>query len=62
MAFDKLGFNPKITSQVYPDFTWSYVSHVPALIGTLLVAGTALRVVTQKLDKKKNDTGEGDAS
>jgi len=60
--FDKLGFNPKITNQVYPDFTWDYVSHVPALIGTLLVAGTALRVVTQKLDKKKNEADKGDAS
>lgn len=60
--FDKLGFNPKITNQVYPDFTWNYVSHVPALIGTLLVAGTALRVVTQKLDKKKNEAEQGDAS
>ena len=62
VEFDKLGFNPKITSDVYPDYTWSYVSHVPALIGTLLVAGTALRVVTQKLEKKKTGPGEGDAS
>lgn len=60
--FDKLGFNPKITNQVYPDYTWSYVSHVPILIGTLLVAGTVTRVVTQKLEKKKNDAGEGDAA
>ncbi len=62
VEFDKLGFNPKITNQVYPDFTWGYVSHVPALIGTLLVAGTVTRLVTQKLDKKKNETGKGDAS
>lgn len=60
VSFDKLGFNPKVTNQVYPEFTWSYVSHVPALIGTLLVAGTALRVVTQKIEKKKN-AGTGDA-
>ena len=60
VEFDKLGFNPKITNKVYPDFTWDYVSHVPALIGTLLVAGTTLRVVTQKLDKKKNEAGNGD--
>ena len=51
--FDKLGFNPRITNQVYPDFTWDYVSHVPALIGTILVAGTVTRLVTQKLDKDK---------
>lgn len=59
VEFDKLGFNPKITNSVYPDYTWEYVSHVPALIGTLLVAGTALRVVTQKLDKKKTNTDDG---
>ena len=62
VGFDKLGFNPRITNQVYPDYTWSYVSHVPALIGTLLVAGTVTRLVTQKLEKKKNETGQGDAS
>ena len=60
--FNKLGFNPHITNQVYPDFTWSYVSHVPVLIGTLLVAGTVTRMVTQKLDKNKNDAGKGDAA
>ncbi len=49
--FDKLGFNPKITDDAYPGYTWDYVSHVPALIGTLLVAGTALRFVTQRMDK-----------
>jgi Fe-S-cluster-containing dehydrogenase component len=62
VEFDKLGFNPKITNQIYPDFTWDYVSHVPALIGTLLVAGTVTRIVTQKLEKKKHDVGKGDAS
>ena len=60
VEFDKLGFNPKITNQVYPDFTWDYVSHVPALIGTLLVAGTTLRVVTQKIEKSKKEAGKGD--
>ena len=57
--FDKLGFNPKITNQVYPDFTWDYVSHVPALIGTLLVAGTVTRLVTQRIEKNKtNEKGD----
>ena len=60
--FDKLGFNPKITNQVYPDFTWDYVSHVPALIATLLITGTVTRIATQKLEKKKQDAGKGDAS
>lgn len=59
--FDKLGFNPRITNQVYPDFTWDYVSHVPALIGTLLVAGTVTRLVTQKMDKKKHEAGKGES-
>ncbi|NLX18424.1 MAG: hydrogenase 2 operon protein HybA [Desulfobulbus sp.] len=60
VSFDKLGFNPRITDQVYPDFTWDYVSHVPALIGALLVAGTVSRVVTQRLDKGKGDTDKAD--
>ena len=60
--FDKLGFNPKITNQVYPDFTWDYVSHVPALIATLLITGTVTRIATQKMEKKKNDAEKGDAS
>ncbi|WP_051309609.1 hydrogenase 2 operon protein HybA [Desulfogranum japonicum] len=54
VEFDKLGFNPRITNQIYPEYTWSYVSHVPQLIGALLVAGTACRIVTQKLDKEKD--------
>ena len=62
VKFDKLGFNPHITNQVYPDFTWSYVSHVPILIGSLLVAGTVTRLVTQKLEQKKNNAGKGDVS
>lgn len=55
VEFDKLGFNPRVTDQVYPEFTWDYVSHVPQLIGTLLVAGTVTRLVTQRLDKSKQD-------
>lgn len=55
VEFDKLGFNPRITNEVYPAFTWDYVSHVPQLIGTLLVAGTVSRLVTQKLDKNKGE-------
>jgi Fe-S-cluster-containing dehydrogenase component len=60
--FEKLGFNPRITNQVYPDFTWDYVSHVPALIATLLITGTVTRIATQKLGKKKNDAEKGDAA
>nr|WP_320010363.1 hydrogenase 2 operon protein HybA [uncultured Desulfobulbus sp.] len=60
--FDKLGFNPRITNQVYPDFTWDYVSHVPALIATLLITGTVTRIATQKMEKKKNETDKGDAT
>lgn len=56
--FDKLGFNPKVTSEVYPEFTWDYVSHVPQLIGALLVAGTAMRFVTQRMEKKKTPPDE----
>ena len=62
VEFDKLGFNPAITNEVYPDFTWDYVSHVPALIGAILVAGTLTRLATQKLEQKKKDAEKGDAS
>ncbi len=56
--FEKLGFNPNVTNEVYPDFTWDYVSHVPQLIGTLLVAGTVTRIATQKWEKRKNKDNE----
>ena len=59
VEFDKLGFNPNINDDAYPGYTWDYVSHVPALIGSLLVAGTALRFITQRLDKSnKTDDSE----
>ncbi len=60
--FDKLGFNPRITNQVYPDFTWDYVSHVPALIATLLITGTVTRIATQKMEKKDKHAEKGDGS
>ena len=64
VEFNKLGFNPRISNMVYPRLTWSYVSHVPALIGTLLVAGTVTRLVTQRIEKNKQKsqqfTGEND--
>lgn len=56
--FEKLGFNPNVTNEVYSDFTWDYVSHVPQLIGTLLVAGTVTRIATQKWEKRKNKDNE----
>lgn len=62
VEFNKLGFNPRISNMVYPRLTWSYVSHVPALIGTLLVAGTLTRLVTQKIEKNrlKNQQAAGE--
>lgn len=52
VPFDKLGFNPRITDQAYPDLTWSYIVKVPWLIGALLIAGSALHITT------KNKNGE----
>jgi Fe-S-cluster-containing dehydrogenase component len=53
VPFDKLGFNPRITNQAYPDLTWSYINKVPALIGVLLVAGAASHMITRR-DHDKN--------
>ena len=47
VSFDKLGFNPRITSETYPDLTWHYIVKVPWLIGALLIAGAACRIATR---------------
>ena len=52
VPFDKLGFNPRITGQVYPDLTWSYIIKVPALIGVLLVAGAVCNIATRRKDEE----------
>lgn len=52
VPFDRLGFNPRITEECYPDRTWDYISHVPILIGLLLAAGTTSYYVTR--DRKQN--------
>ncbi len=51
VPFDKLGFNPRITDQRYPDLTWEYIVKVPILIAALLAAGT----VVQRLTRNKGD-------
>lgn len=48
IPFDKLGFNPRITDEAYPDLTWSYITKVPILIGALLIAGTASHIITHR--------------
>lgn len=45
--FDKLGFNPNITDQAYPELTWSYIKKVPWLIGALIIAGSACHLATR---------------
>lgn len=52
VPFDKLGFNPRITDDAYPDLTWKYIKKVPILIGALLVAGTVTHFITRGDDKK----------
>ncbi len=52
VGFEKLGFNPRITDQVYPELTWEYIAKVPALIALLMVAGTGIHLLTRdKTDK-----------
>jgi len=41
VPFDKLGYNPDITDEAYPDMTWSYIRKVPVLIAALLAGGAA---------------------
>ncbi len=60
--FDKLGFNPNINGDAYPGYTWDYVSHVPALIGTLLVVGTVSRFVTQRIERNNGKKNSNDNS
>jgi len=48
VPFDKLGFNPNITDQTYPDLTWAYIKKVPVLIGALIVAGAASHLITRR--------------
>lgn len=48
VPFDRLGLNPRITDQAYPDLTWSYITKVPWLIAGLLVAGTVTQYLTRK--------------
>jgi Fe-S-cluster-containing dehydrogenase component len=47
VSFDKLGFNPNITSQAYPELTWGYIKKIPWLIGALIIAGAASHLVTR---------------
>lgn len=48
VSFDKLGFNPRITDQAYPELTWSYIKKVPILVVALLIAGSACHIITKR--------------
>lgn len=52
VPFDRLGFNPRITDQAYPDLTWGYIAKVPVLIVALLVAGSAVHYMTRDKEKE----------
>jgi len=51
VSFDKLGYNPRITDQNYPDITWRYIAKLPWLIGALIIAGTASHFITRRDDE-----------
>jgi hypothetical protein len=53
IPFDKLGFNPNITDDAYPDMTWDYIRKVPVLIAALLAAGAA----SYYFNRDKDDGG-----
>ncbi len=52
VSFDKLGFNPNITSQAYPELTWDYIVKIPWLIGALVVAGAVSHLATRDKQEK----------
>ena len=47
VSFDKLGLNPNVTSQAYPELTWDYIVKIPWLIGALIIAGAASHIATR---------------
>jgi Fe-S-cluster-containing dehydrogenase component len=48
VPFNKLGLNPNVTSQAYPDLTWDYIVKIPWLIGGLIIAGAASHLATRE--------------
>ncbi len=54
VPFDKLGFNPRISDQDYPELTWNFLQKVPAAAAALLVAGAA----GYYFNRNKGDDGQ----
>lgn len=48
VPFEKLGMNPRITEQAYPELTWAYIKKVPVLVAALLIVGSVLHIKTRK--------------
>lgn len=48
IPFDQMGY-PKVPMQVLPDLTWKYISGIPAIIGTVLVAGIGSWIITRRM-------------
>lgn len=55
VPFDRLGLNPRITDEQYPDLTWDYIKKVPVLIAVLLAAGA----ISYQVTKDKGGDGSG---
>ncbi|MDF1578469.1 MAG: hydrogenase 2 operon protein HybA [Desulfurivibrionaceae bacterium] len=55
VPFDKLGFNPRISDQEYPELTWSYIKKVPVLIAALLAAGAVSYYATRDRNAGKSE-------
>jgi formate dehydrogenase iron-sulfur subunit len=55
VPFASLGFNTNIQRREFPEYTWAYISKIPAVIGVVLVAGTATWAVTRRKNSGKEE-------
>jgi Fe-S-cluster-containing dehydrogenase component len=55
VPFDWIGFNKNISNTALPELTWKYISKIPAVIGVVIVAGTATWALTRKKDNRDKE-------
>ena len=54
VPFELLGFDKNIRDdEFFPDFTWAYISKIPAVIATVLIGGAATWAFTKGKNKDK---------
>jgi formate dehydrogenase iron-sulfur subunit len=55
VPFASLGFNASIVNRNFPEYTWKYISKIPAVIGIVLIAGAATWAVTRSKNSDKEE-------